>query len=83
MTHADDPPIYCALAHSASEMAAWPSPRAAGEKFTPQQEQLARLEPLVPAPPVSSTAALVIERFQDRYPFEPFTRLKPPHPSPA
>jgi ATP-dependent helicase/nuclease subunit A len=75
ITESDDSAIFRVESHSASEMAAWPSRRNTGERFTPWQEKLARLEPLSPSPAVSATAAQVIERFQNRYPSEPFTRL--------
>jgi ATP-dependent helicase/nuclease subunit A len=74
MSDSDDSPIFRVERHSPTAMAAWPNPRAGSEKFTPWQGQLARLEPIVPAPSISPEAARVIARFENRYPFEPFTR---------
>jgi ATP-dependent helicase/nuclease subunit A len=62
-------------AHRAEEVAAWRTQAKRRVTLTPEQEKLARLEPL-DSPPVRSAAAEdLIARMTATYPHEPFARL--------
>ncbi|HXE55998.1 MAG TPA: PD-(D/E)XK nuclease family protein, partial [Tepidisphaeraceae bacterium] len=68
-------PVFDVVIHPAQEIATWQASHARRPTLTPRQEQLARLEPIVPAPPKSAEADQIIRRLEFVYPFEPFTRL--------
>ncbi len=73
---ADAPsPVFEIREHSAVEVRAWKNPRHELRKFSDRQQRLAQLEPLPVDPPVSEPARQLIERFQNSYAFDSFSKL--------
>jgi ATP-dependent helicase/nuclease subunit A len=61
--------------HTAEEVATWDSDHAKRQALSPQQERLAALEPLDPAPGLDPLAAEVVARLKFKYPFASFVKL--------
>ncbi|MDB5319734.1 MAG: ATP-dependent deoxyribonuclease subunit, partial [Phycisphaerales bacterium] len=62
--------------HAPEEVAAWTSADLKRPTFTPQQEKLARLEPLNPAPAPDERAAQLIASLTAPYPHAPASQLE-------
>jgi ATP-dependent helicase/nuclease subunit A len=76
MTSRAASPIFQVREHPAEEVRAWKNPRDHRPEFTDHQKRLARLEPLAVDPAMTNGAKRVIARFQAKYLFEPFTRVR-------
>jgi ATP-dependent helicase/nuclease subunit A len=69
-------PVFEVHEHSATEVRGWKNPRHDVRAFSDRQMRMARLEPLSADPPVSDAARQVIDRFQNRYAFDSFSKLQ-------
>jgi ATP-dependent helicase/nuclease subunit A len=67
-------PIHI-IQHVAEEIAGWGAPETLRPIESDRLMQLARLEPLQPAPPENALANEILARLTEPYRFEPFTRL--------
>jgi ATP-dependent helicase/nuclease subunit A len=63
-------------AHAAEDVAIWAADQAAVEPLSPVQAARARLDPIVPPPPVPAAATAVIDRIGQPYPFAPLSQVK-------
>ncbi|HSI36435.1 MAG TPA: helicase-exonuclease AddAB subunit AddA [Tepidisphaeraceae bacterium] len=74
MTAADN--ALAVTPHTADEVARWTGPELRRPTLTAEQEHLARLEPLSPAPPMTAEADAIVHRLTARYAHAELTKIE-------